>query len=150
MPSGGSTPRADPAHVRALAAELALSGPVTVARIAARLGASSRTLERHLASQGASLRAIVEESRMDVARVLLCKTDLDVQDIAAQTGYSTPSSFGRAFARWAGCSPRGGPAGSTANEDRWREMGRRAAQRGIGLPQKDVGVTPTTLTGVQR
>jgi hypothetical protein len=29
-------------------------------------------------------------------------------------------------------------------------MGRRAAQRGIGLPQKDVGVTPTTLTGVQR
>ncbi|WP_424753250.1 helix-turn-helix domain-containing protein [Methylobacterium sp.] len=98
--------RFDPAQVRALAAELALTGPLTVGRIADRLGTSSRTLQRHLAGQGVSLRAIVEESRLEIARVLLCKTDLDVQEIAARTGYSTPSGLARAFARWTGCSPR--------------------------------------------
>lgn len=49
---------------------------------------------------------MVVESRMEIARVLLCKTDLDVQDIAARTGYGTPSSFGRAFSAWAGCAPQ--------------------------------------------
>lgn len=80
--------------------------PATVGRIADRLGTSSRTLQRHLADQGVSLRAIVEESRLEIARVLLCKTDLDVQEIAAWAGYSTPSGLARAFARWTGCSPR--------------------------------------------
>jgi AraC-like DNA-binding protein len=98
--------RADPTQVRALAAELALTGPLTVGRIAGHLGTSSRTLQRHLADQGVSLRAIVEESRLEIARVLLCKTDLRVQEIAARTGYSTPSGFARAFARWAGLPPR--------------------------------------------
>jgi len=114
MASSGRDSRADPAQVRALAAELALTGPLTVGRIADHLGTSSRTLQRHLADQGASLRAIVEESRLEIGRVLLCKTDLDVQEIAARTGYSTPSGFARAFARWAGSPPRkyrkaGGP-----------------------------------------
>lgn len=106
MASGGKASRADPAQVRALAAELALTGPLTVGRIADRLGTSSRTLQRHLADQGVSLRAIVEQSRLEIARVLLCKTDLDVQEIAARTGYGTPSGFARAFSRWAGSPPR--------------------------------------------
>lgn len=106
MASCGSDSRADPAQVRTLAAELALTGPLTVGRIADHLGTSSRTLQRHLADQGVSLRAMVEESRLEIARVLLCKTDLEVQEIAARTGYSTPSGFARAFARWTGRSPR--------------------------------------------
>lgn len=106
MTSGGQDSRADPTQVRALAAKLALDGPLTVGRIADHLGVSSRTLQRHLADQGASLRAIVEESRLEIARVLLCKTDLSVQEIAGRTGYSTPSGFARAFGRWAGSPPR--------------------------------------------
>jgi AraC-like DNA-binding protein len=43
---------------------------------------------------------------MEIARVLLCMTDLDVQDISDRLGYSTPSGFSRAFASWAGCSPQ--------------------------------------------
>jgi AraC-like DNA-binding protein len=43
---------------------------------------------------------------MQIARVLLCKTELDVQEIAVRAGYSTPSSFARAFVRWSGCSPQ--------------------------------------------
>lgn len=106
MASSDRVSRADPTRVRALAAELALTGPLTVGRIAERLGTSSRTLQRHLAQQGVSLRTVVEESRLEIARVLLCKTDLSVQEIAARTGYSTPSGFARAFARWAGFAPR--------------------------------------------
>jgi AraC-like DNA-binding protein len=96
----------DPAQVRAYAADLALTGPVTVGRIAVRLGTSTRTLQRQLAQQGISLRAMVVESRMEIARVLLRMTDLDVQEIAVRAGYSTPSSFARAFFRWSGCSPQ--------------------------------------------
>jgi AraC-like DNA-binding protein len=106
MTPRGKDTRADPSEVRTLAAELALTGPLTVGRIAGHLGLSSRTLQRHLADQDASLRAIVEESRLEIARVLLCKTDLSVQEIAVLTGYSTPSGFARAFARWAGSPPR--------------------------------------------
>jgi AraC-like DNA-binding protein len=90
---------ADPSLVRAVAAELALTGPLTIGRIADRLGCSSRTLQRHLADQNSSLRAIVEESRLEIARVLLCKTELSVQEIADRSGYSTPSGFARAFSR---------------------------------------------------
>ena len=106
MTSSENDSRAKPSEVRTLAAELALTGPLTIERIAGHLGLSSRTLQRHLADQGASLRAIVEESRLEVARVLLCKTDLTVQEIAARSGYRTPSSFARAFVRWAGLPPR--------------------------------------------
>ncbi|WP_158963409.1 helix-turn-helix domain-containing protein [Chachezhania sediminis] len=96
----------DPARVRALARDLVLTGPVTVEDLANRLGTSTRTLQRHLACQGISLRGLVLESRMDAACVLLRKTELDVQEIAGRVGYSTPSSFARAFARWTGSSPR--------------------------------------------
>lgn len=106
MCSSGNDSRTDPSAVRTLAAELVLSGPLTVGRIAGHLGFSPRTLQRRLAEQGASLREIVEESRLEVARVLLCKTDLTVQEIAARSGYRTPSSFARAFVRWAGLPPR--------------------------------------------
>ena len=95
----------DPARVKALAAELTLTGPLTVERIAMHLGTSPRTLQRQLAVQGASLREIEEECRLGVARVLLSKTDLAVQEIATRTGYATSSSLARAFARWAGHSP---------------------------------------------
>ena len=106
MPPGAEGLFIDAAQVRALAADLALTGPVTVDEIATRLGTSTRTLQRQLARRGSSLRGLVVESRMEVARVLLRKTELDVQEIALRVGYGTPSSFARAFARWSGSSPR--------------------------------------------
>lgn len=96
----------DPAQAKAVAVELALLDRVSVARIASELGSSSRTLQRQLARQGYSLRGMILESRMEIARVLLCMTNFDVQEIAEKVGYSTPSSFSRAFACWAGCSPQ--------------------------------------------
>ncbi len=95
----------DPARVKTLAADLVLTGPLTVERIAEHLGASPRSLQRHLSEQGVSLRELVEESRIGVAKVLLSKTDLAVHEIARRTGYATSSGLARAFTRYAGCSP---------------------------------------------
>ena len=51
MTSSENDSRAKPSEVRTLAAELALTGPLTIARIAGHFGVSSRTLQRHLADQ---------------------------------------------------------------------------------------------------
>ncbi|MEO9781733.1 MAG: AraC family transcriptional regulator [Sedimentitalea sp.] len=104
--SGIPDPHFDPTQIKALAADLALTGPLTVARIATTLGTSSRTLQRYMSKQDGSLRAIIDECRMEIAQVLICQTDFDIQEIAFRIGYGTPSSFARAFSRWAGCSPR--------------------------------------------
>ena len=96
----------DPARVKAFASKLALTDPVTVGQIASEFGTSTRTLQRQLARQGFSLRAMIVESRMEIARVLLCMTDLDVQEISDRLGYGTSSGFSRAFASCAGCSPQ--------------------------------------------
>lgn len=93
-------------RLRALLGELALSGPLSIGRLARHLGTSPRTLQRRLADRRLNYRALVEEVRLETARTLLCRTDLPVQDIASRLGYRTPSAFARAFGRWTGCSPR--------------------------------------------
>lgn len=86
--------------------ELALTGPLSVERVARHFGTTPRTLQRHLSYQCLTFRALVDEVRLDAARTLLCQTDLPVQEVASRLGYRTPSSFARAFGRWTGRSPR--------------------------------------------
>jgi len=43
--------------------------------------------------------------RMNKARHLLKKTDLQVQEVAQQCGYSNPFYFSRIFTKWLGISP---------------------------------------------
>jgi AraC-like DNA-binding protein len=93
-------------RIRAVVAELTLSGTVSLGKVADRLATSPRTLQRHLRVRGIRFRTIVDETRLGVARALLAETSLDVQEIAVRLGYSTPGAFSRAFARWIGCSPR--------------------------------------------
>jgi AraC-like DNA-binding protein len=88
-----------------LMSELSLSGPLSVERVARHLGTSPRTLQRRLSNQGMTFRLLVDAVRLDVARSLVCHTDLPVQEVAARLGYRTPGSFARAFARWTGYSP---------------------------------------------
>lgn len=85
---------------------LALSGPLSVDRVARHLGTSSRSLQRRLCERQLTFRSVAEEIRFDLARILLLQSDMAVQDIATRLGYRTPSSFSRAFTRWTGCSPR--------------------------------------------
>ncbi|MFJ7498056.1 helix-turn-helix domain-containing protein [Streptomyces sp. NPDC097727] len=45
-------------------------------------------------------------ARVRRARLLLENTDRTVAGIAAELGYTDPSTFSAVFARWTGCRPR--------------------------------------------
>ncbi len=77
-----------------------------------------RTLNRRLAEQGTSFKALVAEVRYDIACQLLANTALSVGQIAAILGYGEISALTRAFRRWSGMSPQA-----------WRHQSRNAAVR---------------------
>ncbi len=111
--------RAEPADD--LAAELRrilpaaiLAGEATLGAAAARVGLGERSLNRHLAAQGTSVRALIEEVRGALARQLLRDTRLPICEIGERLGYANPSAFTRAFRRWTGRGPA-----------RWRATRRR-------------------------
>ena len=64
-----------------------------------------RSLERQLAAEDTSFRKILDDVRHKTALALLVETDRPFTKIAMETGFSTPSSFTRAFRRWTGMSP---------------------------------------------
>ncbi|MCH8498156.1 MAG: AraC family transcriptional regulator [Marinobacter sp.] len=75
-------------------------------KVAADLYMTTRTLRRRLYEQGSSYQALQEQVRRRLATEMLLYTELSVDTIADQLGYSDPSNFGRAFRRWTGLSPR--------------------------------------------
>lgn len=76
-----------------------LENGASLVRIAAQLGTSARSLQRHLAMTGASFSAIVEDVRMAEACRLLDENSEEIVRIASLLGYSGPTSFTRAFQR---------------------------------------------------
>ena len=74
--------------------------------VAAALGVSTRTLRNRLGREAISYRRLVEDVRMTIAEELLSTRDMTVDVIAGRLGYSDASSFGTAFKRWKGVSPR--------------------------------------------
>ena len=68
------------------------------------LGMSARTLRRHLAQEGTSLRAVVDEVRREHADRLLA-AGMPVKEVAFSLGFSEPSAFSRAYKRWTGRAP---------------------------------------------
>ena len=70
------------------------------------LGSSVRTIQRRLASERTTFRAVIERTRGEMAGELLETTDATIKEIAAQLGYGNQGNFTRAFRRWAGVSPR--------------------------------------------
>lgn len=81
-------------------------GVPRVSEVAERLSMSPRTLQRRLSDQGLSFQSLVDESRRELAKRLLRKTDYALSEVAFLTGFSEQSSFNRAFKRWAGQTPR--------------------------------------------
>jgi AraC-like DNA-binding protein len=74
-------------------------------QVAADLQLSPRTLMRILAEQQTSFVELVVQERQRKALLLLSTSHLDLEDVAAQLGYSTVSNFVRAFHRWTGQTP---------------------------------------------
>jgi AraC-like DNA-binding protein len=80
-------------------------GTASIEAVARRLGASTRTLKRRLAEEGATFRELHDASRRQRALLLLSDRRLALAEIAARLGYSDVANFTRAFRRWTGVTP---------------------------------------------
>ncbi len=91
--------------VRRTTLGLLLAGRCSQQSVAATLGISTRTLNRHLEHAGSSFREIADYSRFTASRMLIRETDMPLGNVARLLNYSDLSSFGRAFKRWTGTAP---------------------------------------------
>ncbi|KPP96857.1 AraC family transcriptional regulator [Marinobacter sp. HL-58] len=79
--------------------------PPKLARVAATLFVSERTLKRRLQAEEASFQNLVDQVRLERAGELLEKTTMNLSQIADALGYADAANFTRAFKRWTGQSP---------------------------------------------
>ena len=92
------------ARVRAAIEAMLPGGSLALSKVARRMGASPRTLQRRLESEQTSFAQLVEQVRR--ARALtLVESGVSNAEIAWLLGYSEPSAFHRAFRRWTGTTP---------------------------------------------
>lgn len=101
-------PRAGPfvERVRMLVEGAIRAGrPMSLTGIALLLSIGPRTLQRRLRDADISLRMLVNEVRMEVAKTLLADDDMPLALIAHRLGFSQTSAFHRAFARRTGSTP---------------------------------------------
>jgi AraC-like DNA-binding protein len=85
--------------------------PPTLQGIAKQLHMSPRTLQRHLAAEGATFDSLLDELRRELALDYVRDRQRPLGEIAYLLGYSELSPFLRAFKRWTGKKPselRGG------------------------------------------
>ena len=73
--------------------------------VARRLGMSERTLQRRLTEAGTNFWETYENTRDELSARLLKDTDLSLEEISRQVGYSSQSAYTRAVKRWHGKSP---------------------------------------------
>jgi len=86
--------------------ELALQeGYPRIDWVAAKLGTTSRSLQRRLSECGTSFADLVDGVLSRHAKSLLRDSGASITDIALKLGYSDPAHFTRAFRRWTGTSP---------------------------------------------
>lgn len=82
------------------------SGHCSIERCAQKLDVSVRTLQASLSKDGLRFSDILERQRIELAREYLCEGQMSLDDVAANLGYAEQSSFGRAFKRWTGMTPK--------------------------------------------
>ena len=91
-------------RTRALLADPA-NGYPDLDTVASRLHVSSRTLRRQLQTRGSTFQELRSEARRARAITLLSHSQLSIEEIARQLGYSDITGFTRAFQRWTGQRP---------------------------------------------
>ncbi|MCD0460822.1 substrate-binding domain-containing protein [Roseiconus lacunae] len=83
-----------------------LASGINATKLASEMDVSRRTLEMKFSKfTDKTPSAVIDESKIRVAKQLLCDTDLFLEDIAKRTGFSSTSAFTRFFKRNLGCSP---------------------------------------------
>jgi AraC-like DNA-binding protein len=94
------------ARLRTAICEELRGGQLSLERIAQRLGAAPRTLQRWLKGEGTSFGAVVDQLRRELGERYLRDRRLSIQETAFLLGFSDVSAFHRAFVRWTGQTPR--------------------------------------------
>jgi len=94
------------AQVCHIIANLLPSGECSIERVAGGLNLHPRVLQKKLQRDGISFRALLQQTRMDVAKRNLQHGQLSVTDLALNLGYADVAIFSRNFKRWTGLSPR--------------------------------------------
>lgn len=92
-------------RVRATLAEQLVGTEPGAARLAARLKMSVRTMNRALAAEGTTYRALLDQLRHELAARHLADDGVSIAEVAFLLGFSELSSFYRAFRRWTGRTP---------------------------------------------
>jgi AraC-like DNA-binding protein len=82
-----------------------LDGLPTLSSTAQAVGIAARTLQRHLASAGATHSGVVDEVRRDLALKQLGNASISITEISYALHFAEPTVFHRAFKRWTGESP---------------------------------------------
>ena len=88
-----------------LVTELLASGCPTEEVIAFKMHMSQRTIRRKLKSEGVSYTDLLASIRIALAKQYLLNNSIAVTEIAYQLGYSSPSTFARAFKQQTSFSP---------------------------------------------
>lgn len=91
--------------VRLLGPSLSGGREPDLAEVAASLKLPPWTLRRRLAAEGTQFRAIVNDTRRDLAMTYIRDTDLTFGEIAYLLGFASAEAFQRAFRRWSGVTP---------------------------------------------
>jgi AraC-like DNA-binding protein len=76
-----------------------------LAEVAAHLKLPTWTLRRKLADEGTQFRAILNDTRRDLAMAYIRDTELAFGEIAYLLGFASAEAFQRAFKRWNGQTP---------------------------------------------
>lgn len=77
----------------------------TLTECARNLGASTRTLQRHLQGAGESFRGVRQRTLVAEAKRLLVETSAPVKVLAIELGFTSPRRFAESFRRESGVSP---------------------------------------------
>jgi AraC-like DNA-binding protein len=73
--------------------------------VAQMLSMHRRTRNRRLKLEGTTFQEVLDQVRLEVARQLLARSRVSLDDVAATLGYAGVSPFMRAFRRWTGSTP---------------------------------------------
>ncbi|MCK7597655.1 AraC family transcriptional regulator [Microbulbifer sp. CAU 1566] len=82
------------------------SGECGIERVSAALNLHPRVLQKKLQQDGTSFRALLQQTRMEIAQRNLQHGQLSITDLALNLGYADVAIFSRNFKRWTQLSPR--------------------------------------------
>lgn len=92
-------------RVRAKLVELQPMGEPSRELVAEALNMSLRNLQRKLQQENTSYKDLLDDVRQDLAKQFINQSHIPLGEISFRLGFSTNSSFARAFKRWTGIPP---------------------------------------------